>query len=90
MIRSIAKHRYISGKRGRARATAHINYIAHRAGPDREQHGRKFFTDDRDDLGAREVKQRMYEHTTEYGVTVHKFILSPGVTGADLKITRGN
>jgi hypothetical protein len=27
----------------------------------------------------------MYEHTTEHGVTVHKFILSPGVSGADLK-----
>jgi len=85
MIKSVNKHSYIKGRNGKARARAHINYIAHRGGDDREHGGRKFFDRDRDDIQARDVRQLVNDWTDERGVTIHKLILSPGMQEVDLK-----
>lgn len=83
-MRSVAKHSYIKGAKGKARANAHVDYIQHRSGDDRAQGGRTFFNKERDDVRGKEVK-RDIEEQTERGVTVHKLILSPGINGIDLK-----
>lgn len=84
MNKSVAKHSYIKGGNGKARACAHVNYIQHRSGEDREKGGRPFFNKDRDDVKGKEVK-RDIEEQSRGGVTVHKIILSPGIDGVDLK-----
>jgi type IV secretory pathway VirD2 relaxase len=83
-MRSVAKHSYIKGESGKARAKAHVSYIQHRSGDDREKGGRTFFNKDRDDVKGKDVKREI-EEQTERGVTVHKIILSPGINGVDLK-----
>jgi hypothetical protein len=83
-MRSVAKHSYIKGAKGQARAKAHVNYIQHRSGEDREKGGRQFFNKDREDIGGREVKHDI-EEQSQRGVTMHKIILSPGINGVDLQ-----
>lgn len=83
-MRSVAKHSYIKGASGKARAKAHVNYIQHRSGDDREKGGRQFFSKDRDDVHGRDVKREI-EEQSQRGVTVHKIILSPGINGVDLQ-----
>jgi type IV secretory pathway VirD2 relaxase len=85
MIRSIMKHSYIRAGGGHARAAAHISYIADRDGRDRGVDGREFFDGDRDGINARDVKHTLDEFADERGVLVHKMIMSPGVTGVDVK-----
>jgi len=84
MIRAVVKHSYIKGPKGTARARAHVNYIQHRAGEDREKGARPFFDRDRERVLGLEVKERI-DAQERYGVQMHKLILSPGVTGVDLK-----
>ena len=88
MIKTVAKHSYIKGKNGIAKGRAHINYIAHRDGEDRERGGRKFFDKERDDIDAGEVKKVMYEKADERGVVMHKIILSPGLDADAKEYTR--
>ncbi len=88
MIKSVAKHKYIKGRNGKERGCAHINYIAHRRGEDREQGGRKFFNKEREGIEALEVKQLMYEYADERGVIMHKLILSPGLNADAKEYTR--
>lgn len=88
MIRSVAKHRYTKGRQGKAKARAHVNYIAFRGGEERQQGGRRFFDQDRDDIEAREVKQLIHEKTDERGVVIHKLVLSPGVDADTKEYTR--
>jgi hypothetical protein len=85
MIRSIAKHSYIKGANGGVRSGKHINYIAHRDGLDRNEGGRKFFSSDRNDISAREVKHLMCDDIDGRGVAMHKFVLSPGIETVDMK-----
>lgn len=85
MIRSVNKHSYIKGRNGKVRARAHVNYIAHREGVDREQGGRKFFDRDKDDIAVREVRDLVDDRADERGVTIHKLILSPGMQEVELK-----
>lgn len=78
------KHSYIKGAKGKARAKAHVNYVAHRGGHDREQGGREFFSRDRDGISAREVKQDINQ-IERAPVVAHKLILSPGMPGVDVR-----
>ncbi len=88
MIRTVVKHSYVKGRHGKDRSRAHINYISHRRGEDREQGGRKFFDKEHEDISAREVKQVMYERADERGVIMHKIILSPGLNTDAKEYTR--
>ncbi len=88
MKRTVVKHSYVKGRHGKDRSRAHINYISHRGGEDRERGGRKFFDKEREDIDAREVKQRMYELADERGVSMHKIILSPGLNTDAKEYTR--
>lgn len=84
MIRPVVKHSYIKGAKGKARAKAHVNYIQHRAGEDKEKGARAFFDKEDERVLGREVKQRIDEQS-DRGVTIHKLILSPGSNVVDLK-----
>lgn len=84
-MRSIAKHRYIKGASGRARAKAHVDYIQYRRGVDRENDKpREFFSDERDKIQGREVKQDI-DNSERAKVVAHKLIVSPGLQGVDMK-----
>ena len=84
-MRSVAKHSYIKGASGKARAKAHVNYIQYRRGEDRENgKPREFFSQDKDRIQGREVKQEI-SRLERSKVVVHKVILSPGVQGVDME-----
>ena len=84
MPRTVVKHSYCGGKRGKESARQHINYICYRSGEDRDKEGRKFFDQKRDDIDVRDVKQTMYDHSDSRGVAMHKLILSPGRQDVDM------
>jgi hypothetical protein len=83
MIRAIAKTRYLRGRGAVGKAKAHIRYIEHRPGEDRE-HGRDFFNEEGEGINRQQIYQEL-EKQDERGVICHKLILSPGVENADLK-----
>lgn len=85
-MRTVVKHSYIQARSGnaKAKAIAHLNYIQHRSGHDKEQGGRLFFDKDRDELNGAEFRQGI-KSAPRYGTVMHKFILSPGVQGVNLK-----
>jgi len=89
MIRTIAKHSYIRGRNGRTRARKHLNYIAHRAGHEREfsegTGGRRFFNRDYSDITVGDVKHFVYEKSENRGVVIHTLILSPGIQSVDIQ-----
>jgi hypothetical protein len=88
-MRSVAKHSYIKGASGKARAQAHVNYIQYRRGIDRENDKpREFFSDEREKIQGREVKQDI-DNLERSKVVAHKLILSPGLQNIDMqKYTR--
>ncbi|MCC7527084.1 MAG: hypothetical protein IT342_01105 [Candidatus Melainabacteria bacterium] len=88
-MRSVVKHRYVKGASGRARAKAHVNYIQNRRGEDREDRKpREFFSDEREKIQGREVKQDI-DDMDRSKVVAHKLILSPGLQNIDMqKYTR--
>jgi hypothetical protein len=88
MRSTVVKHSYIKGRNGKERCRAHINYISHRRGDDREKGGRRFFDQERDDITASEVKKTMYERADSRGVFMHKMILSPGLNVDAKEYTR--
>lgn len=84
-MRSVAKHSYIKGARGKARAKAHVNYIQYRRGEDRDgSKPREFFSDEREHIQGREVKKEIDDQERSK-VVVHKLILSPGVDGVNVQ-----
>lgn len=84
-MRSVAKHSYIKGASGRARAKAHVNYIQYRRGEDRENDKpREFFSPDREGIQGREVKQDI-DNSERAKVVAHKLILSPGLQNIDMQ-----
>ncbi|MBX9723279.1 MAG: hypothetical protein K2X81_17885 [Candidatus Obscuribacterales bacterium] len=83
-MRSVAKHGYLKGRIGRQKAKAHVDYIQHREGADRERGPRPLFDKDRENLGGHEAKNEIQQQQLN-GVIAHKLILSPGMNGADLK-----
>lgn len=85
--RSFVKHSYIrASKSGAGRAKAHVNYVAFRPGKDRDKDSkpREFFSSDQDHVAGEAVKEAI-DKQPKYGVLAHKFILSPGVEGADVQ-----
>lgn len=64
------------------RALAHVKYIQHRPGKDREQGGRKFFDDREDNLDGSAMRKsiRDMEHSK---VVVHKLTLAPEIDPLD-------
>lgn len=88
-MRSVAKHSYIKGASGKARAMAHVNYIQYRRGEDRENgKPREFFSQEREHIQGREVK-RDIDRGERAMVVAHKLILSPGLQNVDMqKYTR--
>jgi len=87
MRRSIAKHSYVRGRETAGKATAHVNYIAHRSHhkEEKEHGGRKFFDSQTDGITAREVRDQVREYAEEHGAVVHKLMLSPGLNSVDMK-----
>lgn len=87
----IVKHRYIAG-RGRGsggskvvgigRALAHVKYIQHRPGRDREPGGREMFNEREDRCDARELRKAIKELGGSR-VIVHKLTLAPEINPAD-------
>jgi len=86
VISTVVKHSYIKGQDGGSYATAHVQYISNRPGPDREDdRGRMFFSDDRDGISKREVNETISKTASRPAVTIHKIILSPGIERVDIK-----
>ena len=84
-LRSFVKHSYIrASDTAVGRAEAHVNYLAFRPGKDKEGKKREFFSSDRERVDDAVVKEAI-EKQPKYGVLAHKFILSPGVEGADVQ-----
>jgi len=87
---NVIKHKFIAarGKGGVGKvvainkALAHVRYIQHRPGEDREQGGREMFNDSEDRLNAREMRQAIKDLGNSK-VIAHKLILSPEVTPED-------
>lgn len=84
-MRSVAKHSYIKGASGKGRAKAHVDYIQNRRGEDREDgKAREFFSQDKERIQGREVKQDI-DRGERAMVVAHKLILSPGLQNVDMK-----
>lgn len=85
-MRTVVKHSYIQARsaNAKAKAIAHLNYIQHRSGHDKEQGGRLFFDKDRDESSGAEFRHEI-KNASRYGTVMHKLILSPGVQGTNLK-----
>jgi len=84
-MRSVAKHSYVKGARGKAKAKAHVNYIQYRRGDDRvDGKPREFFSGDREHIQGREVK-RDIDESERAKVVAHKLVLSPGLQNVDVK-----
>jgi len=87
----VVKHRFIAGRGKRSggkvvsigKALAHVKYIQHRPGPDREKGGREMFNE-RDDVDAREMREAIKELGGSR-VVVHKLALAPEINPADKK-----
>ncbi len=85
----VVKHRYIAGRgRGKVaaigKALAHIKYIRHRPGPDREKGGREMFNEQEDRIDAKEMREAIKE-LGDSRVVVHKLTLAPEINPADKK-----
>jgi hypothetical protein len=91
---SVVIHRYVKvGGDGVGRSKAHIRYIQHRRGDDKERVDddagvrrarRELFDGGRDSLERREINN-LIERERPGGVAIHKLTLSPGVQGVDLR-----
>lgn len=81
-MRSVVKHKYLNGRACKAKAKAHVKYLEHRHGPDREKGGREFFNAGEERISGKEVRAEIQERDPS---VVHKLILSPGMEGVDLQ-----
>jgi len=87
----VVRHKFIAGRGPRSggkvvaigKALAHVKYIQHRPGPDREQGGREMFNE-RDDVDAREMRKAIKE-LGDSRVVVHKLTLAPEINPEDKK-----
>lgn len=86
----VVKHRYIAGRgRGKGakvvsigKALAHVKYIQHRPGPDREKGGREMFNEREDRIDAKEMREAI-KKLGDSRVVVHKLTLAPEINPAD-------
>jgi hypothetical protein len=87
----VVRHKYIPGRGKRSggkvvsigKALAHVKYIQHRPGPDREKGGREMFNE-HDDVDARAMREAIKELGGSR-VLVHKLTLAPEINPADKK-----
>jgi hypothetical protein len=87
----VVKHKYIPGRGPKSggkvvsigKALAHLRYIQHRPGPDREKGGRELFND-RDDVDAKDLREAI-KRLGGNRVIVHKLVLAPEINVADKK-----
>lgn len=88
----VVRHKYIAG-RGRGsgakvvaigKALAHVKYIQHRPGPDREQGGREFFNEREGRLDVKNMREAIKE-LGDSRVVVHKLTLAPEINPEDKK-----
>lgn len=90
-MRSVVKARFVRGERGVGKMAAHVDYIRHRAGPDRGGgEGRPIFDASfRENIGSDEVKkcfrEVMEDSNQRSPLVAHKLILSPGLNAVDLQ-----
>lgn len=79
--------KYINvGGAGTGKAKAHVRYIQHRPGEDRDVAAsgtRDFFDGSRERVERAEINEAIEKQKD--GVAIHKLVLSPGVSGVDLK-----
>ncbi len=86
----VIKHRFIPGRsRGGnvvsiGKALAHVKYIQHRPGPDKEKGGRELFNEEKDRMDAKEMRQAIREAGGDR-VVVHKLTLAPEINPQDKK-----
>jgi len=89
----VIKHRYIPGRRKQSqggnvvsigKALAHVNYIQHRPGEDREPGGREMFNEHGDQIDAKEMRKAIRE-LGDSRVVVHKLTLAPEINPQDKK-----
>ena len=88
----IVKHKYIPGLGKKSggkvvsigKALAHVKYIQHRPGEDREHGGREMFNDEQDRVSTKEMRERIKELGGSQ-VVVHKLMLSPELNEVDKK-----
>ena len=89
----VVKHKYIPGRRGGrgvvksvsiGKAIAHIKYIQHRPGPDREPGGREFFNEREDGINRAEMREAVRK-LGDNRVVVHKLTLAPEINPEDKK-----
>jgi hypothetical protein len=88
----VVRHKFIAGRGKRSggkvvaigKALAHVKYIQHRPGPDREKGGREMFNDREDRINAREMREAIKELNGSR-VVVHKLTLAPEINPADKK-----
>lgn len=90
---SVVIHRYLKvSTKNVAISKAHIRYIQHRSGEDRERNPavessklrRELFDADRESVNRRELNA-LIDREPPGGVAIHKLTLSPGVQEIDLK-----
>lgn len=84
MTRVIAKGNYVKGAVGVSKAHAHVKYIEHRPGKDKEEDRRQFFSESRDKVPSAEIRERI-EDQDRRQVVMHRIVLSPGHNRADMK-----
>lgn len=65
------------------KALAHLKYIRHRPGPDRERGGREMFNE-RDDVDAQQMREAIRE-LEDSRVVIHKLTLAPEINPEDKK-----
>lgn len=93
----VVRHKYISARdpesKGKGkppklaavgRALAHVKYIQHRPGEDREEGGREFFNDEEDGLDGKKLRAAIRELKNSK-VVVHKVMLAPEINVEDQK-----
>ena len=88
----IVKHKYIPGRGKKSggkvvsigKALAHVKYIQHRPGEDRERGWREMFNDEQDRVSTKEMRERIKELGGSQ-VVVHKLMLSPELNEVDKK-----
>lgn len=87
----VVKHKYIAGRGPRSggkvvaigKSLAHMKYIQHRPGPDREAGGRELFNET-DNVDAKKMRAEI-KRLGGSRVVIHKLTLSPEINVADKK-----
>lgn len=86
MKRAVAKGNFIKGKSGVKRAIAHVQYIEHRPGEDKDSGSREFFSARRDNIESGQIAERIQDQQVGRNDPVmHRVVLSPGLNSTDLK-----